>query len=118
MPLMCAQIEGAAKQIVPTISGIDVLNSYAHIFVIAFIVTLLATPLARRLAEACGVVDRPDAKRKLHSQPVAYFGGLAVFAGLIAAIAASYVWSADVPSYFSPVPNLYEFSEIPQSCPT
>ena len=104
MSLILSQAEVAAERAAPVISGIDVLNSYAHIFVIAFVVTLIATPFARRLAEACGVVDCPDAKRKLHSQPVAYFGGLAVFAGLIAAIAASYVSVRDVPSNFSPVP--------------
>jgi UDP-GlcNAc:undecaprenyl-phosphate GlcNAc-1-phosphate transferase len=102
--LILAQLDATVQDPVPALSGIDVLNSYAHIFVIAFVVTLLATPFARRLAEACGVVDRPDAKRKLHSQPVAYFGGLAVFAGIIAAIAASYVSVTDVPSNFSPVP--------------
>jgi UDP-GlcNAc:undecaprenyl-phosphate/decaprenyl-phosphate GlcNAc-1-phosphate transferase len=67
-------------------------------------VTLLATPIIRRLAEAAGVVDKPDFKRKAHTKPIAYLGGLAVFAGLLAAIATSYVLDAEVPSGFMPVP--------------
>lgn len=86
------------------VSPIDLLNGYSHIFVAAFMVTLLATPLIKRMAEAFGVVDRPDFKRKLHAQPIPYLGGLAVFAGLIVAIAVSYLTFGDVPSNYAPVP--------------
>jgi len=86
------------------LSAIDLLSSYAHIFVAAFVVSLLATPLIKRIAEACGVVDQPDFKRKSHTQPIAYLGGLAVFAGLLVAIGVSYVTVGDVPSNFASVP--------------
>ena len=64
-------------------------NGYAHIFAIAFGVTLLATPLATRLAQSIGVVDNPDFNRKAHVPSIPYLGGLAVFAGVLTAIAAS-----------------------------
>jgi UDP-GlcNAc:undecaprenyl-phosphate GlcNAc-1-phosphate transferase len=72
------------------VSAMDLLNSYAHVFLGAFMVALLLTPLVRRLAEAAGVVDQPDA-RKMHAYPVPYLGGLAVFAALIVAVGISYV---------------------------
>ena len=106
MPMMLGQVASTMPQPASAdhFSAIDLLNSYAHVFVAAFIFTLLTTPIARRLAEACGVVDKPDFRRKAHGQPVAYFGGLAVFAGLLAAIAVSYVYLGDVPGNYAPVP--------------
>jgi len=82
----------------------SLLNVYSIIFVVAFAVTLIATPILRRIATATGVVDMPDASRKKHGYPVAYLGGVAVFLGVIAAIAMSYLIMDEVPAYFSPVP--------------
>ncbi len=72
------------------VSSLGLLNSYAIVFVVAFIVTLLVTPLIRQIALRANVTDQPDADRKIHRYPVAYLGGMAVFAGLIAAIGCSY----------------------------
>lgn len=83
---------------------VDLLNGYAHIFAIAFIVTLIVTPLAMRAAQAIGVVDKPDLTRKSHTHPIPYLGGMAVFAGVVVAIAVSYLPSNDVPIAFAPVP--------------
>lgn len=44
----------------------------------------------RRLAIRNGVIDRPDDPRKAHRIPVAYLGGVAVYAGLMAAVLFSY----------------------------
>jgi UDP-GlcNAc:undecaprenyl-phosphate GlcNAc-1-phosphate transferase len=60
------------------------------VFFAAFAVSLVATPLMRWLALRYGVVDRPDHKRKAHSVPVAYLGGLAIFLGWIAGIIVSH----------------------------
>ncbi len=60
-------------------SAMDMLNGQVHIFIAAFLVTLLLTPLVRRLAVAGGAVDHPDSGRKMHRYPVASLGGLAVF---------------------------------------
>ena len=86
------------------VTAIDLLNSYAHVFAIAFLVTLIATPLAMRAAQAIGVVDKPDFSRKAHTHPIPYLGGMAVFAGVLAAIAVSYLPSGDAPIAFAPVP--------------
>lgn len=86
------------------VSAIDLLNGYAHIFIAGFIVTLLATPLVRALAERLGAVDLPDFKRKAHAVPVASIGGIAVFVGLLVAIGLSYATADSVPAMFAPVP--------------
>lgn len=46
---------------------------------IAFACAIVLTPVARRLAQRLGAIDRPDGKRKLHERPVPLFGGVAVF---------------------------------------
>ncbi len=68
-----------------------VLHGYVMVFTIAFLVTLLVTPLIRRLALAHGVVDRPTEARKIHRVPIAYLGGVAVYLGLMAGIVYSYL---------------------------
>lgn len=72
-------------------SVIHVLNGYLWVFVIAFLVTLAATPIMRRLAIRHGIIDKPTDPRKVHKIPVAYLGGAAVFLGLMAGVLFSYV---------------------------
>lgn len=86
------------------VSAMDLLNSYAMIFVVAFLVTLLCTPLVRRAAIAAGAIDKPDAGRKAHPYPVASLGGIAIFIGLIAAIATSYLQIEDIATSYRPLP--------------
>lgn len=86
------------------VSAMDLLNSYALIFVVAFLVTLLCTPLVRRAAIAAGAIDKPDAGRKAHPYPVASLGGIAIFIGLIAAIATSYLQIEDIATSYRPLP--------------
>ena len=45
----------------------------------AFLIGLCAVPSVRRIALACGFLDNPDRRRKLHSAPIALGGGLAVW---------------------------------------
>jgi len=90
-------------EVVP-VSALDLLNSYAWVFVAAFLVALLSTPLIRRIALAANVTDHPDDERKAHQYPVAYLGGLAVFLALIVAIAMSYVFSDGVAARYRHVP--------------
>jgi len=56
--------------------------------VLALLVALIVTPIVRFIAYRFDVVDRPDAKLKPHARPVAYLGGLAICAGLLAGLAA------------------------------
>ncbi|MHC5002616.1 MAG: glycosyltransferase family 4 protein, partial [Planctomycetota bacterium] len=85
-------------------SAMDLLNSYSPLFVAAFVVTLLATPLVRSAATSMGLVDRPDLERKNHDQPVPYLGGVAVFLGLMAAIVLSLFVNDDVTFAYARVP--------------
>lgn len=82
--------EAVAEQAPLIDQMLAVFHGYIAVFVVAFLVTLVATPLMRRLAIANGVVDRPDHARKAHRIPVAYLGGAAVYLGLLAGIALSY----------------------------
>lgn len=75
----------------PAMSRLEVLGGYLWVFVIAFTVTLLVTPLMRRLAIANGIIDHPTDPRKVHRVPIAYMGGVAVFVGLMAGILYSYL---------------------------
>ncbi len=83
--------------------ALNLLNNHAVLFTTAFVVTLLATPLIRRLAIAGDVIDKPDASRKAHTFPVAYLGGVAVFLGMIVAIGLSYALD-DVNGFSRPIP--------------
>ncbi|HEX8832820.1 MAG TPA: MraY family glycosyltransferase [Abditibacteriaceae bacterium] len=57
-------------------------------FVGAFAVCMLATPLVKRLAWKCGALAHPDARR-LHPEPIAQWGGLAIF---VAVAVAALLW--------------------------
>jgi UDP-GlcNAc:undecaprenyl-phosphate/decaprenyl-phosphate GlcNAc-1-phosphate transferase len=56
-------------------------------FLIALGVTALCTPIVRMLALRFGWVDAPDGERKLHRAPTPAIGGVAIAAGLAAALA-------------------------------
>jgi len=86
------------------ISVMSLLNSYTFLFLAAFVVTLLVTPLVRRAAVAANIVDHPDDPRKNHREPVAYLGGIAVFLGLLAAIGISYLPFGEMPENYEPIP--------------
>jgi UDP-GlcNAc:undecaprenyl-phosphate/decaprenyl-phosphate GlcNAc-1-phosphate transferase len=83
------------------VTRLSVFHGYVPIVVVAFFVTLLATPIMRRLAVKHGVIDRPNEARKIHKQPIAYLGGAAVFLGIMAAIVYSF--------FAARFPDLLEF---------
>jgi UDP-GlcNAc:undecaprenyl-phosphate GlcNAc-1-phosphate transferase len=67
----------------------EVLSPYVYIFYAAFIAAFVLTPVMRSIAIYYGMIDRPDQLRKMHSKPVAYLGGVAVFMGWLAGLAMS-----------------------------
>jgi UDP-GlcNAc:undecaprenyl-phosphate GlcNAc-1-phosphate transferase len=85
-------------------SALELLNGYAWVFLIAFVVTLVATPFVRRLAIEMEIVDKPDEARKQHKFPIAYLGGFAVFLGIIAAVGFSYTIIEGPGGALGPVP--------------
>lgn len=54
-------------------------------FCVAFVVTVLMTPLARRIAAFLGAVDKPG-PRRINRTPIPRMGGIGVFAGIVAAL--------------------------------
>ena len=63
-------------------------GSYLLIGAVACLVTFIATPLVRRLAEHFGWLYLPS-ERTVHTRPMPAIGGLAMFAGFIVAFAVS-----------------------------
>ena len=80
--------EAAPPVATGTLTLDDVLSPYVIVFCVAFAVAYFFTPIMRTIAVAYGIVDLPDPGRKIHSKPVAYLGGVAVFLGFIAGLAA------------------------------
>lgn len=80
---------------------------YLCLFLSALAVTLLTTPLARRIAVALGAVDMPN-PRRINKVPVPRMGGIAIFLGIVAAFVAQYVGTLcfDWPAVLVPSPKL------------
>ncbi len=91
---------------IPTlpVTSIELLNGYSVIFIVAFLTTLLLTPIVRRIAVRHGIIDKPDQVRKHHKEPIAYLGGVAVFAGLAMGIIASFLFSDGTTAKYDSVP--------------
>ena len=67
----------------------QVLANYIYVFYAAFIVSFIFTPFVRGIALHYGIIDRPDRVRKMHTTPIAYLGGLAVFLGWLSGLVLS-----------------------------
>ena len=63
---------------------------YLILFAVAFGVTLAAVPVVRSVAIRYGVVDQPGARR-VNKEPIPRMGGVAMYAGLLAAFAVEYI---------------------------
>lgn len=84
-------LRAAGMESTQGVGRVDILHGYIWVFVVAFAVTLITTPIMRRLAIRQGLVDRPNDPRKIHRVPIAYMGGVAVFLGLMAGVLYSYL---------------------------
>ena len=67
----------------------EVLSNYVYVFYASFIVAFIFTPVMRAIALYYGIIDRPDKLRKMHTAPVAYLGGVAVFLGWLCGLTLS-----------------------------
>lgn len=81
----------AAEAPVHEYGRLAVFEGYIGVLVVAFLVSLVATPIMRRLAVANGVIDRPSEARKVHRMPIAYLGGVAVYLGIVAGVLYSFM---------------------------
>jgi UDP-GlcNAc:undecaprenyl-phosphate GlcNAc-1-phosphate transferase len=66
-----------------------VLEQYIWVFYGAFVIAFIFTPIMRVVASYYHIIDEPDRVRKMHSVPVAYLGGMAVFLGWLSGLAIS-----------------------------
>lgn len=67
--------------------GVD---SYLAVFAVAAGVTLVATPVLRRLSERWGLMVEPDARR-VHERSTAVLGGVAMFIGFLSAMGVAWL---------------------------
>ncbi len=67
----------------------QVLSPYIYVFYAAYIVAFILTPVLRHVAIYYNIIDQPDGLRKMHTAPVAYLGGLAVFLGWLTGLTMS-----------------------------
>ena len=82
----------------------ELLSGYMPVFVAALVATLIATPIVRRVAVSADIIDHPDQGRKQHAYPIAYLGGLAIFAGVLAGIGASGLFTSGQAAILQGVP--------------
>lgn len=52
-------------------------------FLLAFVLSFLATPMMRSLALRFGIMDEPGANRRIHRKPIPFLGGGAIFLSVI-----------------------------------
>jgi UDP-GlcNAc:undecaprenyl-phosphate GlcNAc-1-phosphate transferase len=74
-----------------TTTFLQVANSYWPVLLVSFLVSLVLTPLCRRVALKRGIVDKPDAWLKPHEKPIAYLGGVAIFFGWLSGLVLAFV---------------------------
>jgi UDP-GlcNAc:undecaprenyl-phosphate GlcNAc-1-phosphate transferase len=84
---LLGQVPTTAAQ--PSYDVSELLTPYMPVFYTSFLITLILTPVMRALAHRHGVVDDPDGKRKVHTQPIAYLGGVSIFLGWLAGVTIS-----------------------------
>ena len=63
------------------VNFLDIVKEYQAFGLIAFVVTVFATPVAVRAAHRLGVMDVPDRRLKPHDRPTPYLGGTAICLG-------------------------------------
>src|SRR6266550_3986956 len=88
LPLAQAATKPSGVEIIArAFSPNEVMTPYVYVFYVAYIVAFFFTPIMGAVANYYGIIDEPDNLRKMHSKPVAYLGGVAVFLGWIAGLA-------------------------------
>lgn len=70
-----------------TSDWLGVLREFWPVAAVAFIVSLVFTPLCRRFALKRKIVDKPDDFLKPHGRPIPYLGGVAIYLGWVAGLA-------------------------------
>ncbi len=69
----------------PEVSLAEIMTRYWPVMVVAFVLSLYFTPIAWRLAFKFRILDMPDDSVKIHKQPTAYLGGVAIMSAFVIA---------------------------------
>jgi len=96
--------EGSDISTWTVLKPLELLSAYMPAFVAALVATLVATPIVRRVALATNIIDHPDQGRKQHAYPIAYLGGLAIFAGTLVGIGVSAIFSSGQAALLQGIP--------------
>ncbi len=59
-------------------------------FILALVLSLILTPLIKRVAIHWGIIDKPDFVRKIHQKPMPLLGGVVVFIAFFASLFINY----------------------------
>jgi len=59
------------------------MQNYIIPFILALLISLFSTPLVKKLAFRVGAVDIPKDDRRVHKEPMALMGGLAIFTAVV-----------------------------------
>ena len=80
--------------------------NHLSLFLIALVVTIIMTPLARKIAWRLDAVDRPSSRR-INKKTTPRMGGIAVFCGIVAAVALQLFGTQNLgwPMVFEPAPH-------------
>jgi UDP-GlcNAc:undecaprenyl-phosphate GlcNAc-1-phosphate transferase len=81
------------------LTPVDALTSLVLMFSVAFLLSLVLTPLVRDHARRRGLLDCPDGRRKAHPVAVPRLGGVAVYLSFVAAFGLSLLVLRDSPWY-------------------
>ncbi len=86
------------KIIGPDKSAISLIHLWP-VIASAFISSLAATWMCKKIALKLGIVDKPDDLVKTHKEPIAYLGGVAILVGLTVGILAGIVFMKNYQSF-------------------
>jgi len=70
--------------------------SYFFASLLAFLLALYGTPIAREAALRFGVVDQPDGRLKNQAEPIPYFGGLSIYLSVLIPLCLFYTFDARI----------------------
>lgn len=62
------------------------MDQFLQIFMVAFLLALMFTPVAIKIAPKIGAIDIPKDNRRMHTKAMPRFGGIAIFIGTTAAL--------------------------------
>ncbi|MDD2189279.1 MAG: MraY family glycosyltransferase [Eubacteriales bacterium] len=62
------------------------MSQYLLIFITAFIIALIFTPAAIKIAPKIGAIDIPKDNRRMHTKVMPRFGGIAIYIGTVASL--------------------------------